>query len=367
MKIIIAGGGTGGHLYPALAIASEFKARDSSNELLFVGTLRGLEQKVVPKEGFNIQFIKVEGIVNVGLFKLLKSLMTIPKGLIQSRAILETFDPHVVIGVGGYASGPVLAMASWMGFPTMIHEQNAVPGLTNRLLGNFFVDTVAVTYPDSRQRFRNDKTFLTGNPVRASITSGDRQTAMKALGLDENLFTVFVLGGSRGAHSLNVAMVDALKLFSDTGMKKKIQVIHQTGKADESEVKEKYRQLCAQGIVTNYLYDMQLAYAAADIVICRAGASTLAELSACGKASVLVPYPYAARNHQEVNARKLLDMGACRMILDKDISGTSLAACITDLYENPKEVASMERASRSLVKPDSAKRVVELAYELIKQ
>jgi len=366
MKVIIAGGGTGGHLYPALAIASEFKAFDLANEILFVGTLRGLEQKVVPKEGFDIKFINVEGIVNVGLFKLIKSLLTIPKGLLQSRSILESFDPDIVIGVGGYASGPVLAMASWMNFPTMIHEQNAVPGLTNRLLGSFFVDKVAVTYPDSRQRFGRNKTFFTGNPVRSSIASGDRLIAVKKFGLDENLFTVFVLGGSRGAHSLNVAMVDALQVFSSTDMKKQIQVIHQTGDADEAMVKEKYRHMSAKGIVTSYLYEMKLAYAAADLVICRAGASTLAELSACGKASVLVPYPYAARNHQEVNARKLLDMGACKMMLDKDLSGASLATCIRELYENPEKIISMQRASRSLGKPGSAKRVVELAYELIK-
>lgn len=364
MRVVIAGGGTGGHLFPGLALASEFKARESEAGILFVGTRKGIEEKVVPKEGYDIRFINAEGLVNVGLYKTMRSILRLPAALAQSRSILSSFDPHVVIGVGGYASGPVLAMASLMSYPTMIHEQNAVPGLTNRILGKL-CDSIAITYPDSAAWFSSRKTRLTGNPVRKTMGTVGRDNAMRSLGLDAGLFTLLVLGGSRGAHKINSAMVEAFREFPE--FRERVQVIHQTGESDEKEVIEAYRAMSVHGAALSFLYDIHLAYAAADLVLCRAGASTLAELSVCGKAAILVPYPYAARNHQEVNAGKLFDLGACRVIRDSELTGRRLGEEILDLSEDPRKLAGMERESRAVGRPDSARRIVDMALELCRR
>lgn len=364
MRAVIAGGGTGGHLYPGIAIAAEIVSREPDNRVLFIGTRRGIEEKIVPMEGFDIRFIKIEGFVNVGIAGKIRTLAAIPGAVSESKRILGEFDPHVVIGVGGYASGPAVIGARCMGFPTMIQEQNAMPGLANRILGRL-VDTVAITYPDSRRWFDGEKTVFTGNPVRSSIGAAERKDALASLGLEDGRFTVLVLGGSRGAHSINMAMLGALDRLDD--IRWKLQIIHQTGSADEAAVKEAYRKRSMHGVVSAFMHEMAQAYAAADLVICRAGASTLAEVSACGKASVLVPYPYAARNHQEINARKVFEMGACRVIHDADLTGAVFASTIRELYENRDDIAAMERASKSLGKSGAARHIVDLAYELCRR
>jgi len=364
MRAVIAGGGTGGHLFPGLALAAEIRKREKENEVLFVGTRKGLEERVVPKEGYDIRFIRAEGFVNRGMTRAVRSLLRMPGSLWESRRILDAFDPHVAIGVGGYASGPVVAMASWMGFPTLIHEQNAVPGLTNRLLGRM-VDQIAVTYPDTRAWFRKEKTMLTGNPVRGHITGSSRLRARAVLGLDPDRFTLLVIGGSRGARSLNETVTRTLE--QDEVLRDRIQLIHQTGDADEEKVKDAYRRAGVKGIVAAFLYAMDHAYAAADLVLCRAGASTLSELAACGKAAILVPYPHAAGNHQEANGRNLVDMGACRMILDADLSPGTLGPELSGLMETPESIREMEKVSRTVGRPDAARKVVDLVYGLCRK
>jgi len=364
MRMMIAGGGTGGHLFPGIAIASEFMDRDKGNEVLFVGTRHGLEERVVPAEGFPIRFIHATGIVNLTLWKRFKGLITIPRGMYESGDILKAFDPHVVLGVGGYASGPVVAAARWMGFPTMIHEQNAVPGLTNRLLGSL-VDAVCLAYPDARSLFKAGKTYLTGNPVRKTLKPISRTLAREALGLDPDRFTLFVLGGSRGAHALNRIMLEALPYIE--GIRNRFQLIHQTGKEEEERVKQVYRENQLKGLVSSFFHEIELAYGAADLVLCRAGASTVAELAEVGRASILVPYPHAAKNHQEANARRLLDIGACRMLLEPQLTGERLAAEILAIRQDTAAVAAMERACRAMSRPRSAAKIVDIAYELCKR
>jgi len=364
MRVVIAGGGTGGHLFPGLALAEEFSRRGRAEDVLFVGTRKGLEERVVPAAGYALRFLRVEGMVNRGILRALRSLLKIPGALRESRRILAAFDPHVVIGVGGYASGPVVAMAAWMGFPTLIHEQNAVPGLTNRILGRM-VDRVALTYPDATEAFPARKVRLTGNPVRRSMGRLDRKTARRRLGLDPDRFTVLVMGGSLGARSLNRATVEALRGHPDLAAR--IQLLHQTGESDLEGVRAAYRELGLRGVVAAFFQAMSEAYAAADLVVCRAGASTLSELTACGRAALVVPYPHAAGNHQERNAQGLVDLGACRMIPDEELNGGSLAAEILALEGDPEERAAMERAARSVGRPDAAQRVAELAQGLCRQ
>jgi len=364
MKIIIAGGGTGGHIFPALALAKELKNTSADARITFVGTARGLEARVIPKEGYDIRFIRSEGLVGKGIFKTLKSLLKVPVSLSDSYSILKDIKPDLVLGVGGYSSGPVVLCAKMMGIPTIIHEQNTVPGVANKVLGAF-VDTVAVTYHESIKYFPQGKTYLTGNPIRAEILRGSREMGYQNFSLDQNRFTIFVFGGSSGASSINRAVAEALVYLEP--LKDHIQFLHQTGDRECDSVKEVYRSREFRGTVIPFAYEMADAYAVADLIISRAGATTLAELTACGKAAILVPYPYAAANHQEINARKLWDIGAAQMILDRDLNGKTLSDLIKHLLEEPDAIGEMERISKTLGSSDAARKVVELMMGLLKK
>jgi UDP-N-acetylglucosamine--N-acetylmuramyl-(pentapeptide) pyrophosphoryl-undecaprenol N-acetylglucosamine transferase len=364
MNIVIAGGGTGGHVFPAIAIAKELKMKIAHIKITFVGTARGIESKIVPKEGYDIRFIKSEGLVGKNIFSTIKSALKIPVALRDSQRILKELKPELVLGVGGYSSGPVVLCASMMGIPTMIHEQNTLPGLTNKLLGKF-VDTIAVTYHESIRSFPQEKTYLTGNPVRMEILKGDRGRGYRKFSLNKELFTIFVFGGSLGATHINNAVSEALAYLEP--FKDKIQFLHQTGDKDLDAVKEAYRMREFKGTVMPFAYEMADAYAAADLIISRAGATTIAELTACGKAAILVPYPFAAGNHQEINARKLWDVGAAQMILDKELNGKTLADSIKYLLQDPDAIGHMERTSKSLGNPEATNRIIELMMGLLKK
>ncbi|RJQ57040.1 MAG: undecaprenyldiphospho-muramoylpentapeptide beta-N-acetylglucosaminyltransferase [Nitrospiraceae bacterium] len=364
MNIVIAGGGTGGHIFPAIALAREFRKTFPDAGITFVGTVKGMEANIIPKEGFDIRFIRSEGLVGKGLVGTVKSFFTIPLSLKDSRRILKELQPDLVLGVGGYSSGPVVLCASLMGIPTIIHEQNTVPGLANTILGKF-ADTIAVTYHESIGSFPPEKTYLTGNPVRSGMLTGDRKRGCRIFSLDRDRFTIFVFGGSRGAGSINKAVSEALAYLEP--FKDRIQFLHQTGERELDAVRETYRYREFRGTVIPFVYDMADAYAAADLVISRAGATTLAELTACGKASILVPYPFAAANHQEINARKLWDIGAAQMILERDLNGKSLADLIKHLLEDPDAIGEIERISKSLGNVEAAGKIVELMIGLIKK
>lgn len=364
MKIVIAGGGTGGHVFPALAVARELRSSIGAVRVFFIGTERGIEARVVPREGYEIRFIRSEGLVGKSMLRTMRSLLKVPLSLMDARRLLREIEPDLVFGVGGYSSGPVLLCARMMGIPSMIHEQNTMPGLTNRMLGKL-VDTVAVTYHESIKDFPPDRTYLTGNPVREEILHGDRERGYRIFSLDRDRFTICVFGGSLGAHSINSAVSEALAGLEP--LKEKIQFLHQTGEKDCDAVKSVYRAREFRGTVVPFAHEMADAYAVADLVISRAGATTLAELTACGKAAILVPYPYAAGNHQEINARKLWDMGAAQMILDRELSGDTLAEAIKHLIEDPEAIAEMERISKSLGSREAGKKVVNLMMGMLKK
>ena len=364
MKVLIAGGGTGGHIFPALAIARELAGVLAGVHITFVGTARGLESKIIPREGYDIRFIRSEGLVGKSIFRTLRSVCKIPFSLMDAYRVLKEIDPDLVFGVGGYSSGPVVLCAHVMGIPTIIHEQNTFPGLANRILGKV-VDTVAVTYHESIRFFPRDRTYLTGNPVRDEIQKGNRERGYRNFSLDRSRFTLFVFGGSSGAHSINNAVSEALVYLEP--LKDNIQFLHQTGEKDCDVMKEVYRERGFKGTVIPFAYEMADAYAVADLIISRAGATTLAELTTCGKAAILVPYPFAAGNHQEINARKLWDMGAAQMILERDLNGKTLADLVKHLLEAPDAIGEMERTSKSLGSSEAAKKIVELMVGLLKK
>ena len=322
MKVLIAAGGTGGHLYPGIAIAREV-LREAGNGAVFVGTEQGIEARVLPKEGLPVRFITVGRLKGMGPGSIIRTLITLPRGLLQALRLLRTERPDAVIGVGGYASGPV-ALAAWLlRVPLVIVEPNSYAGLTNRMLGRF-ARNVFVCFPgrDRQGFFPAGKKSLAGPLVRKGIDGGDRSAGRAAFGLKPDSFTVFVMGGSGGAHAINMAMkAAATELASVRGL----QVLHQTGHKDVQEVAAAYRDAGVDAAVLPYIDDMAGAYAAADLVVSRSGATTVAELAVCGKQAVLIPYPYAADNHQEHNARSLAERGGATVIVQKDLTPARLA------------------------------------------
>jgi UDP-N-acetylglucosamine--N-acetylmuramyl-(pentapeptide) pyrophosphoryl-undecaprenol N-acetylglucosamine transferase len=364
MRVIIAGGGTGGHLFPGLAVAEEFRNRDAQTEVIFVGTEFGIEARVVPREGYPIRFLRAEGLVGKSVFRKIRAMVKVLFSIVDSYRIIKTVSPDIVIGVGGYASGAIMLVAFLMSMPAMILEQNSIPGLTNKILGRF-INTVCITYQESISYFQNSKAFLTGNPVRMQVLKGSVESAYKLFSLEKGLFTVFAFGGSSGARSINMTMVDALNYMPD--LRDKIQFLHQTGLQDYEAIRDAYRKAGVKGTITPFIYQMGEAYAVADIVISRAGATTLAELTALGKPAILIPYPYAAGNHQELNARKLFEMGAAKMMLDRELKGETLAENIRELYMNETMRTDMQRNSRAVGRPEACARVVDIAMSLMKQ
>ncbi len=364
MRVMIAGGGTGGHLFPGIAVAEEFKNRDAATEVIFVGTESGIEARIVPREGYPIRFIRAEGFVGMTFIGKIKAMLKAVLSAVDSYRIIKTIRPDIVIGVGGYASGAVMLLAYLMSIPTIVLEQNSVPGLTNKILGKF-VDTVCITYQESISFFPSGKTFLTGNPVRLNLLKGSAETGYRLFSLEKGLFTIFAFGGSLGARSINRALVDALHYLQD--LKDKIQFLHQTGQNEYETIRNAYREGGFKGTIAPFIYQMGEAYAVADLVISRAGATTLAELTSLGKPAILIPYPFAAGNHQELNAMKLQAIGAAKMLLDRELRGEALAAGIREFTINERMRDEMQKTSRSVGRPDACMKVVDIAMSLIKK
>jgi UDP-N-acetylglucosamine--N-acetylmuramyl-(pentapeptide) pyrophosphoryl-undecaprenol N-acetylglucosamine transferase len=325
MKVIIAGGGTGGHLYPGIAIARE-ALREPGNEVLFVGTEQGIEARVLPRENLPVRFIAVGRLKGMKALQAARTVAALPRSLFQSLRLLREERPQAVIGVGGYASAPV-AVAAWlMRIPLLIVEPNSYAGLANRVLGKL-ARKVVLSFPgtDRQNFFPARKKALLGPLVRRGIDQGNREKALRDFGLDRGRFTVFVMGGSGGAHAVNMAMKEAAKSLRDLP---NLQILHQTGEKDAAEVAAGYREAGVKAAVLPYIHDMAGAYAAADLVASRSGATTVAELAVCGKRAVLIPYPFAADNHQEYNARTLAGRGQAEVIIQKDLTPAGLAAII---------------------------------------
>jgi len=356
LRLAIAGGGTGGHLFPGIAIAKEWLDRNPENRVLFVGTDRPFEKKILAESGFAHASITAAGLKGLGLFKKIRALGRIPRGIAQAAGILARFGPHVVLGVGGYSSGPV-ALAAWLRrTPVVLHEQNLLPGITNRLLTRF-ARRIYLSFGQTRLARGQAKTLLTGNPVRAEFLSGSgRKDSPK------RPFTVLVSGGSQGAHGINTAVCAALDdLKNPAGLF----FMHQTGATDEQEVAAAYTRHAIRSEVRPFFYDMAARYHAADLIICRAGATTVAEVTAMGKAVIFVPFPFAADNHQVLNARTLVDDGAALMIEEKDLDGQILAGWIDHYYAHPAELDRMAALAATKGNPDAAGMIVDDIYTLL--
>ena len=351
MRLIIAGGGTGGHLFPGIAVAEEFLARGPENEVLFVGTERGIEARLLPKLGYRLELISASGMKGLGTAKKIMSAGRLLYGYAQSRKILKEFRPDFVLGVGGYASAPIVLAARGMGIRRFIHEQNAAPGLTNKVLGRI-ADGVFISMEESASFFPKKITQMTGNPIRKEILWGF-QERVRSMG---DSFSILVFGGSAGAQRVNTALLEALPHLA--GMKQRLRITHQTGEKDVARVREGYQAQGVQAKVVSFIDDMSAAYGAADLVICRAGATTIAEVTACGKGCIFIPYPYAADDHQRKNAESLVRKGAGRMILEEDLTGAHLAAEILELIDHPGKVSEMERVARGLAQLDAAQAIV---------
>ncbi|MFO7570470.1 MAG: undecaprenyldiphospho-muramoylpentapeptide beta-N-acetylglucosaminyltransferase [Smithellaceae bacterium] len=356
MRIVIAGGGTGGHLFPGIAVAEEFLRRDKENRVLFIGTKKGIEHRVLPGLGYALQEIDVEGVKGRGIRALIKGVYAVPKSMLQSRNILKRFAPDVVLGVGGYASGPAV-MAAWcMGRPTAIAEQNAVAGNTNRILGKF-VDRIFLTYEESKEGFTSGKTMITGNPVRAALAAGLVRPKQK-----NDMYRILIFGGSQGAAAINKTVIEMLPLLRQ--MKDRIHVVHQTGEREEDAVRRAYHHSGMDAEVSAFIVDMASAYASADLIICRAGATSLAEITTAGRASVLIPFPWAIGDHQTKNAEAMVRAGAAVMIKEGSLSAATLYARIECLLTNEEKRREMEARSKRMGRPDAAKRIVDACVEL---
>jgi len=356
MRVLIAAGGTGGHIYPGIAVAQEIMRRDQESSVRFVGTARGLETKLVPKAGFDLSLIESAGLKNVRAVARMKGLATLPGSFVSAWKLIRQFQPDVVVGAGGYVSGPVVLMAALTNRRTLVMESNALPGWTNRVLARF-VDRAAVSFEASLRYFRG-KGVVTGNPVRREFFEIPLRT------INSDQLSLLVFGGSQGAHAINEAMVAALPLLRKAGVSLKIK--HQTGPADFERVQSAYLSEGWQdnSMVCSYIDNMVVDFAVADLVLCRAGATTTAELIAAGKASIMVPFPFAADDHQRKNAEALEAAGASKLILQEHLSGEKLASEISLLLAQPKEIERMALASKKLAHGDAAAAAVDLIEEL---
>lgn len=355
MKVLIAAGGTGGHIYPGIAVAKEILRRGAESKVLFVGTAHGLETKIVPENGFELSLINSAGLKNVGLSGKIKGLFILPKSFIEARRIIKDFQPDVVVGAGGYVTGAVLLTASLMRVPTLVMDSNALPGFTNRRLAPFI--TKAALMFEEATKFFGEKAIVTGNPVRSEFFD------IPPKARDNNKFSVLIFGGSQGARAINTAMIDALESLQ--ALEDKLFITHQTGELDFEKVRKGYAENNWENAdVRKYISDMVSEFAATDLIISRAGATTCAEVAAAGKAAIMIPLPTAADDHQRKNAEALQAAGAARMILQIDLSGTSLAKEIVDLINAPEKISAMERAAKKLAKRDAAEATVNLIEEL---
>jgi UDP-N-acetylglucosamine--N-acetylmuramyl-(pentapeptide) pyrophosphoryl-undecaprenol N-acetylglucosamine transferase len=349
MRLLIAGGGTGGHLFPGVALAEELRAREPEAAIRFVGTARGIEARVLPELGWDLVLIEVRGLVRL------------PKALWQSRRVVKEFQPDVVVGVGGYASGPVVLMARLMGVRTGILEQNSIAGFTNKLLGKV-VHAVFLHFAETRRFFKEKKILMTGNPIRRDIRlaleAGSPGTGSgTGSGSGSKAFRVFAFGGSQGAQAVNEIVADAAALLAARGVS--LDIVHQSGQANLEATQERYQKAGLTADVRAFIKDMAAEYRRADLVIARAGATTVAELGVVGRPAILVPYPFAADNHQEVNAREMAEAGAALMFRQSELTAEKLAGEVAALAADPEALARMSAAMKALGKPRAAEAILD--------
>jgi UDP-N-acetylglucosamine--N-acetylmuramyl-(pentapeptide) pyrophosphoryl-undecaprenol N-acetylglucosamine transferase len=346
--ILIAAGGTGGHLFPGIAVADELRRRDPATRVVFAGTPRGLESRLVPRAGYELELLPILPLNGVGMARALRGVLALPWGMLRAAALVRRLRPAAVLGVGGYAGGPVVLAAALLGVHTVILEPNAKPGFTNRRLRPF-VRRAACAYEEARAFF-GAKGVVTGNPVRGGFAALPSRSHAAPL-------TLLAFGGSQGSRVLNRALLAALPHLPGGD---RLRLVHQTGEAMRAEVAAGYARAGREDEVVAFLDDMEARFAQADLVLSRSGATTCAELTAAGKASVLVPFALATDDHQRINARALESAGAAVMVEERDLGGESLARAVLSVLESPQRLEAMERAARSLARPDAAARVADL-------
>ncbi len=351
----MAAGGTGGHVFPALAIARAFQEKRMNVQILFVGTPRGMEKELVPSAGFPLELMQVSGLKGKGWFYRIRSLMTLPRAFFSSWKLLKTFRPDTVFGIGGYASGPILLMAALTGKKTAILEPNAVAGLSNRVLGKF-VYRVFVAFQEAGHFFASKKVIHSGNPIRKEILN------VPPPSFEANKLKVLVFGGSQGARSINQAVIDALPKLKESGIE--FSFIHQTGLKDEKRVREAF---LAQGIEADVFAfsgeNMAQAYEQSHVVLARGGSSVL-EIAACGRPSIVVPYPFSADDHQWANGCVMQKAGASVLVKNDDLNGSCLAGHLIELAKNSERLKEMSHCARKLRFDQAAERIVEEIEEM---
>ena len=371
MRVLIAGGGTGGHLYPGIALARELQRRDPSTHVSFVGTAQGIEAKVVPREKFPLDLIRVAGLKGKSRLERSIGFSLLPIAALDTLRVISKQRPDVVVGVGGFASGPVLAIAAVLGYPTMLLEQNALPGITNRLLARF-VRAAAVNFEAALAYFPRTG-FVAGNPVRPEFFPAQNEeqhdrfarpfdSVDSAGGGNVAQGRVLIFGGSQGAHAINVAMVEAAARLAASGIR--LAITHQTGERDLDLVRAAYERAGLAARVEAFIFQIDGEMKAADVVICRAGATTLAELAASGTPAVLVPLPTATDDHQRKNAEVFVKSGGATVIDERNLSGDVLAGVLKELMTDRNRLARMSAAARTLARPDAAQRIADRVEEL---
>jgi UDP-N-acetylglucosamine--N-acetylmuramyl-(pentapeptide) pyrophosphoryl-undecaprenol N-acetylglucosamine transferase len=353
-SVVFAAGGTGGHLYIGIALARELRRRNPASNSLFIGTRRGLEARILPQEGFRVEFIMSAGLKRVGRWAAVRNFSLIPKSLWQARQLLRRYAPDAVVGVGGYSSGPVVLAAWWLGKRTLIVEPNAYPGLANRWLAPV-VDAAALALPEAAPHFGR-KAVVTGIPVREEFLRLPRRERRAGE------LSLLIYGGSQGSRALNAIVCSALPDLRALGPG--LRLTHQTGEQALEEVRRAYREAGVAGEVTAFFPRIYEEFGNADLILARAGAGTVAEVTAAGKAAILVPFPGAADDHQTRNARALEKPGAARVIPESEWRPGRLADELRSFMEHPDEIGRMEEAARGLAKPDATHRIADLIERL---
>lgn len=359
-SVLIAGGGTGGHLFPGIAIAEEIRARAPECRLLFVSRGNDFERAALARAGFALATVAIEGLKGRGLLNQARTLLRLPRALLQAAALIGSARPGIVIGLGSYAAGPVV-LAAWLRrVPIALCEQNTLPGVTNRSLARL-ADRIYTSFEQTEGGFDPRKVLWTGNPLRREIVRAAENPANRAPAGGRERFSVLVLGGSQGAHAINTAVAQALPRLAP---RERYEFVHQTGAADEAATRAAYQAAGVTGRVQAFFEDMAARYLASDLVVCRAGATTVAEITALGKPAVFIPFPHAADDHQRWNAQRLVAAGAAEMIPEPELSGERLAARIAFFAAHPQSLAALAARAAALGRPDAARRIVDDCFRL---
>ena len=358
MNIVISGGGTGGHIYPALALIHEIKRHEPDSRVLYIGTERGLEANLVPKEGVPFESVYITGFKRSLSFENVKTIMRFLKATSHAKKLIRDFNPDVVVGTGGYVCGPVVYAGHSLGIPALIHEQNVIPGLTNKFLSRY-TERIAVTFEGSAPYFPAGKTVVTGNPRASEVVRADGKAGLASLGVPDGKKYVLIVGGSRGAKAINEAVIKMVPQLCDY---RGYHIIYVTGDVHYEATMKAIGDVPPNMTVRPFIYNMPEVLAGVDLIVNRAGASFLAEITALGLPSILIPSPYVTNNHQEKNGRWLEEQGAARVILESDLNGSALMEAIDGILKDQNIAKSMSLASRSLGVPDAA----TLVYQELK-